>query len=78
MAYLVEKFCTKCNVKFLWNDNNYTEAKCPYCEKKQAEIAEETYINNLKVLSTEARIERLERWIYNHRANPDILKVPLY
>lgn len=79
MAYIVEKICYKCNKSYLVNDNDQSlPMLCPACEKAECMIAEDNYIEELKNLSIEERMKKIERWIYNHKDKVTVLNDLFY
>lgn len=79
MAYIVTKKCIECYNDYIVNVNDHLmPSKCHDCVKFENKNKEDFHIKACKKLTIDEHIEKIERWIYNHKDKSDVLNIPLY
>lgn len=69
MVCLVQKICSECNKPYNGNAHNYNESMCHNCETTKAQIEKEAHFKFLNSLSVDARVRKIEEWIYDFEKN---------
>jgi len=68
MAYFRDVFCQECHqTKEMSVGSGQFPTMCHECEEKVAEEKVQAHLAEMRKLTTEERIERLERWAFTYK-----------
>lgn len=65
MAFLREKYCIKCNIKF----RTTNELTCSNCLNEEADKKRKKHFDALDKLSFDQRVRNIEEWMYDYKPN---------